>query len=207
MRAPPTGCARSRRMTAERAAVGTAPRRRRPLLVVLIAAVALANVVLLLPYARALWWLHAYRVAPAALVMPVHGVPASAIQASFGAPRSGGPHEGIDIMAPLGTAVLAAADGVIIGNRRTAIGGLVLWVLGSGRRLYYYAHMRELAPGMQMGRMVRAGATLGAVGNTGNAEHTPPHLHFAIYDVESQFYPLRIVAVDPYPVLQAATTR
>lgn len=207
MRARPTGCARSRRMTAEPAAVSTAPRRRRPLVVVLIGAVALANVVLLLPYGRALWWLHAYRVAPAALVMPVQSVAASALQTSFGAPRSGGPHEGIDIAAPFGTAVLAAADGIIIGNRRTAIGGTVLWVLGSSRRLYYYAHMRELAPGMQMGRLVRAGDTLGAVGNSGNAEHTPPHLHFAIYVVESRFYPLRMVAIDPYPALQSATTR
>jgi murein DD-endopeptidase MepM/ murein hydrolase activator NlpD len=191
-------------MTAEPAAVSAAPRRRRPLLIGLLVAVALANAALLLPYARALWWLHAYSAAPTALAIPVAGVPAAALQASFGAPRTGGTHEGIDIMAPLGTAVLAAADGVIIGNRRTAIGGTVLWVLGSGRRLYYYAHMRELAPGMRMGRLVRAGDRLGAVGNSGNAQHTPPHLHFAIYAVESHFYPLRMTAIDPYPALHAA---
>lgn len=179
------------------------PRRRRALLSALVGAIVLANGALVLPYVRALWWLHVYREAPAGTVLPVAGVAAEMLQSSFGAPRAAGPHEGIDIMAPLGTAVLAAADGVIVGNRRTAVGGTVLWVLGSGRRLYYYAHMRELAPGMIMGRLVSAGDTLGAVGNTGNAEHTPPHLHFAIYDVQSEFYPLHLAAIDPYPVLAA----
>jgi peptidoglycan LD-endopeptidase LytH len=175
---------------------------------VLLVAVLVANGVLLAPYARAIWWLHAYRFAPAIAVVPVSGVLPIALHSSFGAPRGGGRwHEGIDILAPAGTPVLAAADGIIVGNRPTPIGGTVLWVLGAGRRLYYYAHMRELAPGMRLGRLVRAAEVLGSVGTTGNAKYTPPHLHFAIYVVESLFYPLRYEAIDPYPVLLAATTR
>jgi len=166
----------------------------------LIASLA-ANALLLFPYARALWWLHLYRVAPGTSVLPVQGVGARELNPSFGAPRSGGPHAGIDIAAPAGTPVLAAADGVIIGNRVTAIGGNVLWLIGAGRRLYYYAHLRELASGMRMGRSVSAGEPLGTVGNTGNAVGTAPHLHFGIYLVTSRFYPLRYEAIDPYPIL------
>jgi murein DD-endopeptidase MepM/ murein hydrolase activator NlpD len=160
-----------------------------------------ANAVLLLPYARALWWLHVHTGVPARLVLPVAGVAASALVPSFGAPRTFGPHEGIDVDAPAGTPVVAAADGVVIGNRVTLIGGNVVWIMGAGRRLYYYAHLRELAPGMHMGRRVAAGEQLGTVGNSGNAAATLPHLHFAVYAVSSRFYPLRYAALDPYPLL------
>jgi murein DD-endopeptidase MepM/ murein hydrolase activator NlpD len=57
-----------------------------------------------------------------------------------------------------------------------------------------------------MGRLVTAGEPLGTVGTSGNAALTPPHLHFGIYVVESDFYPLRYEAIDPYPMLLAATT-
>lgn len=190
-------------MAVEESSAGAAPVRRRPLLLVLLAAIVLANGFLLWPYARALWWLHSGSAGPAQLVLPVAGVDPARLEPTFGAPRAAGPHEGIDIPAPLGSPVLAAADGIIVGNRRTAIGGIVLWILGSGRRLYYYAHLSALAPGMHMGRRISAGETLGGVGTTGNAEHTPPHLHFAIYAVESNFYPLRLTAIDPYPLLTA----
>jgi murein DD-endopeptidase MepM/ murein hydrolase activator NlpD len=180
---------------------------RRRFVFLLIGATALAWAVLAFPYARALWWLHVDRQLPAELVIPVAGVAADQLEATFGAPRGDHAHEGIDILAPAGTPVLAAAEGVVIGNRQTAIGGVVLWILGGGRRLYYYAHMRELAPGMLMGRKVGAGEQLGTVGNTGNAIHTPPHLHFAIYRVMSSFYPMRYYAVDPYPVLTATRTK
>lgn len=161
----------------------------------------LAYAVVLWPYARALWWLHVHRQPAPVLLIPVAGFPARELEANFGAPRRGHIHEGIDIMSPAATPVLATASGIVIGNRRTLIGGIVLWVLGAGRRLYYYAHMRELAPGMRMGRYIEAGTHIGTVGNTGNAATTPPHLHFAIYEVTSSFYPLRYHPIDPYPLL------
>lgn len=170
----------------------------------LLFAVLVANGVLVLPYLRALWWLHAYRTVPAAVVLPVRGASPQELSPSFGAPRYAGPHEGIDIVAPFGTPVVAAAGGVVIGNRPTAIGGNVVWLMGAGRRMYYYAHLRELAPGMHMGRFVTAGEQIGTVGDTGNAVGTPPHLHFAIYLVTSWFYPLRHHAIDPYPILVEA---
>jgi len=167
----------------------------------LLGMIIVANAVLLMPYVRTLWWLHAYANPPRVYVIPVKGVTPDALTPSFGAPRQAGPHEGIDIAAPAGTPVLAAADGVVIGNRRTAIGGNVLWLMGTGRRLYYYAHLRELEPGMHMGRRIAAGEQIGSVGNTGNAMMTPAHLHFAIYEVTSHFFPMRYRAMDPYPLL------
>lgn len=161
-----------------------------------------AYVYILFPYVRALCWLHGAPNPPAALVLPVEGVRVEQLVPSFGAHREHGPHEGIDIAAPAGTAVHAAAEGVIIANRTTQIGGIVLWVLGAGRRLYYYAHLQELAPGMHMGRRLRAGDVIGKVGNTGDAAATIPHLHFAIYLVVNDFYPLEYGPMDPYAVLR-----
>lgn len=174
---------------------------RRVLRWVVIAGIGAYSVVLM-PYVRALWWLHAGGEPASHLLVPVEGVALERLRSSFGAPRAQGPHEGIDIAAPAGTPVLAVAEGVIIGNRVTRIGGNVLWIMGRGRRLYYYAHLQELAPGMRMGRHVAAGELIGRVGNTGNAARTIPHLHFAIYIVTNDFYPFRIGPMDPYAVLQ-----
>jgi hypothetical protein len=54
----------------------------------------------------------------------------------------------------------------------------------------YYAHLDRHA--VTPGQVVRAGDTLGFVGNTGNARTTPPHLHFGIYRRGEG-------AVDPWP--------
>jgi len=170
---------------------------------VILFVVAALWAIVLAPYARALWWLHSCPQVTQQLTMPVEGRDAAGLSPSFGAPRAFGPHEGIDIVADAGTAVLSAANGVIIGNRETQIGGKVLWILGCGHRLYYYAHMRELAPAMYLGRHVEPGERIGSVGNTGNARDTVSHLHFAIYVVESSFYPMEYEAIDPYPLLTA----
>jgi murein DD-endopeptidase MepM/ murein hydrolase activator NlpD len=179
----------------------TSRRRRR---FAIVAVLLLVWTILLAPYARALWWWHVHTEAPTQLVIPVAGHAPAQLSPSFGAPRSYGSHEGIDIVADGGAPVVAAAAGIVIGNRQTQVGGTVLWILGSGRRLYYYAHLRELAPGMHLGAAIAAGAPIGSVGNTGNARDTVPHLHFAIYAVTSDFYPMEYEAIDPYPLLRAA---
>jgi len=48
-----------------------------------------------------------------------------------------------------------------------------------GNMRVYYAHLDE--QWVEPGEFVRAGQALGAVGNTGNARTTPPHLHFGVY--------------------------
>ncbi len=155
------------------------------------------------PYLRGSLWIHLRRAAPEGYVLPLPALRVPQVKPGFGAPRAHGPHEGIDLFAPAGTPVLAVAEGIVIENRPTPIGGNIVWVLGSARRLYYYAHLSEVAPGARRGSKVAAGERVGAVGNTGNAASTPPHLHFAIYSVTSNFLPLRYEARDPYPLLLA----
>ena len=118
----------------------------------------------------------------ALLAFPVRGVNGSAIWSGFGAERDGGrrAHRGVDIFAARGTPVLAATDGWVPRVETTRVGGNVIWVqpLFGNLRLYS-AHLHE--QWVEPGEFVLAGQPLGAVGNTGNAVTTPPHLHFGVY--------------------------
>ena len=116
---------------------------------------------------------------------------------TFGAPRSGGrSHEGNDIFAPRGTALLASENGVIANMGTGTLGGIKLWVYGESGTRYYYAHLQAYAPGITEGTVVRAGDVVGYVGDSGNAVGTPPHLHYEIHPGGGD-------AIDPYPLLHA----
>lgn len=119
---------------------------------------------------------------PGLSTFPVQGRPDRAVGSGWGDARDRGArrHEGIDIMAPRGTPAVAAGPGLITRVQETALGGRVVWLAeaGTGRHLYY-AHLDKQL--VQAGQTVRAGDTLGLVGNTGNARTTVPHLHFGIY--------------------------
>ena len=118
----------------------------------------------------------------AALTFPVSGKSSRAIGSYFGDPRDGGKrdHEGIDIFAKAGTAVIAVAPGIITAVNTTKIGGKVVWQRDPQRNVdYYYAHLKT--QDVRAGDRVNAGDVIGTVGNTGNARTTPPHLHFAVY--------------------------
>jgi peptidoglycan LD-endopeptidase LytH len=116
------------------------------------------------------------------LAFPVRGVDGRAIWSGFGAERDGGrrAHRGVDIFALRGTPVLAATDGFVTRVETTRVGGNVIWMqpLFGNLRLYY-AHLNE--QWVEPGDFVLTGQPLGAVGNTGNAVTTPPHLHFGVY--------------------------
>ena len=108
------------------------------------------------------------------------------VRSRFGVPRDGGrrEHHGIDIFAPRGTPVLAAADGMVVRTGDSGRGGLHVWQRGedeAGRYLgsLYYAHLDRID--VPVGRRVTRGTPIGTVGNTGNARTTPPHLHFGLY--------------------------
>jgi peptidoglycan LD-endopeptidase LytH len=129
----------------------------------------------------------------ASLRFPVPGVGPRAVQSGFGSARDAGRrrHEGIDIFAPRGTPVIAAADGWITRQTTNRLGGNVVWLWAPSRRVsLYYAHLdrQAVAPGDR----VTAGDTIGFVGNTGNARSTSPHLHFGVYASLAG-------AVDPLP--------
>jgi murein DD-endopeptidase MepM/ murein hydrolase activator NlpD len=116
------------------------------------------------------------------LIIPVEGVQASALRDSYHAGRSGGrTHQAIDIMAPRGTPVLAAADGEIMKLRQGGLGGIALYQLDrDGRTRYYYAHLDRYRRGLKEGQRVRQGEVIGYVGDTGNAGRGNYHLHFSI---------------------------
>ena len=108
------------------------------------------------------------------------------VRSRFGVPRDGGrrEHHGIDIFAPRGTPVLAAADGMVVRTGDSGRGGLHVWQRAedeAGRHLgsLYYAHLDRID--VPVGTRVTRGTPLGTVGNTGNARTTPPHLHFGLY--------------------------
>ncbi len=144
-------------------------------------------------------WALPYWEAPKALAMPVEGLLPAQVHSQWHAVRPGGRrHEGVDLFAPKGTAVVSATRGVVWRKGWDSLGGRVVTVLGEGHTLYYYAHLDSWADGLDEGDAVRAGAALGTVGNTGNARTTPPHLHFGMYRVGL----LGVTAVDPAPALR-----
>lgn len=135
------------------------------------------------------------------LAFPVEGHGNRAVQSFFGADREAGrrTHHGIDIFAPRGTPVLAATDGIVRSTTPNSLGGNVVWLHDPrhGQSLYY-AHLDRHA--VTAGELVRAGDTLGFVGNSGNARTTRPHLHFGIYRRGEG-------PVDPWPWVRIVTER
>ena len=115
------------------------------------------------------------------LTFPVAGKQSN-IGSFWGAVRGGGKrkHKGIDIFAKKGTPVVAICDGIIVSSGNTTRGGKHLW-LQSFRHPWkaYYAHLDQKK--VSVGQVVKKGQVIGTVGNTGNAKHTPAHLHFGIY--------------------------
>jgi murein DD-endopeptidase MepM/ murein hydrolase activator NlpD len=117
-------------------------------------------------------------------VFPVYGP--SSFGDSFGAPRgdiSSGWHHGADIFAPLGAPTLAVASGTVFSVGWNVVGGNRLWLRDGQGNLFYYAHLSAFTPLAVNGNKVSAGAVLGFVGNTGDAQGTPYHLHFEIHPV------------------------
>ncbi len=119
------------------------------------------------------------------LTIPVAGIRPAELRDTYGAPRSGGrTHEGIDIAAPEGTPVLAAASGVIVQRDSSALGGISLYHRDLDQRtIYFYGHLQRYNPAFKVGDLVRQGDVLAYVGQTGNAPAGNPHLHFSIYTV------------------------
>jgi murein DD-endopeptidase MepM/ murein hydrolase activator NlpD len=135
-------------------------------------------------------------------VFPVYG-PAS-FGNTFNAPRATtGWHHGEDIFAPLGAPILAVANGIVYSVGWNKVGGLRFWLQDTAGNEFYYAHLSAFSPLAINGAQVRAGDVIGFVGNTGDAEHTPYHLHFEIHPVSLLYRGYDGSAVPPYPYLMA----
>jgi murein DD-endopeptidase MepM/ murein hydrolase activator NlpD len=133
---------------------------------------------------------------PEALPVPVEGVKTRALRDTWNGARSEGrKHQGIDIFAKRGTPVISSTEGIVMRVGTNRLGGLVVWVMGPGGQRHYYAHLDRYAEDAEVGMRIEAGRVLGYVGNTGNAQGTPPHLHYGVYDIGG--------AINPYPLLRA----
>jgi murein DD-endopeptidase MepM/ murein hydrolase activator NlpD len=99
----------------------------------------------------------------------------------FGARRTGHVHQGQDLSAARGTAVIAPHAGTITTVAYQAAGaGYYVVLSGSGERLdYVFMHLKAGSTRVRVGQTVKAGARIGDVGNTG--ESSGPHLHFEIW--------------------------
>lgn len=136
------------------------------------------------------------------ILIPVAGVRPSQLKSSFNEGRVGHFHHAIDILAPRGTPVLAAVDGVVRKLFLSRAGGITLYEYDrAGERSYYYAHLDRYADGMREGLAVHRGDVLGYVGTTGNAPPGTPHLHFAIDLLPPTKEWWKGTPVDPYPIL------
>jgi murein DD-endopeptidase MepM/ murein hydrolase activator NlpD len=120
----------------------------------------------------------------------------------FGAPRSQGSHQGIDIIGPKGAPVVSVSYGVVERAQRveSGLGGRYIWIRDPKGNLFYYAHLDTLAPGIEVGAEVWPSRLIGTNGNTGDARFGIEHIHFEIRpngfsNVTNPFS--HLVSVDP----------
>lgn len=115
-------------------------------------------------------------------IWPVDG---GRITSRFGT-RWGRPHDGLDIAAKPGTAVLAAEKGKVIFAKRFAGYGNLIVVKHDGDYFTAYAHNQDVF--VRKGQKVKRGQRIAVVGRTGKA--TGPHLHFEIRQGTQSIDPL-----------------
>jgi len=142
--------------------------------------------------------------ARASFVCPVAGT--VRFTDTYGAPRSGGRrHQGVDLFAKKGTALLAVTDAVVVRvhPRPYGRGGISITIRARDGTTFYYAHARDLVV-TRKGTRVRRGQVLGHLGNTGNAARTAPHLHF---EVRPGPRGTRTVNPTPYAAARCAASR
>lgn len=123
-------------------------------------------------------------------------------------------HQGTDILSPRGTAVVAAADGIVTTMELNRSSGFYIRIDHGNGWVSSYLHLNNDIVGtdngeggtwtaffatLMVGQRVSAGDVIGYVGDSGNAEHTTPHLHFEIKNVDTK--------ENPFPFLQAAWNR
>lgn len=107
-------------------------------------------------------------------------------------------HNGIDLPAPAGAVVRAAAAGTVLRIKRQGLGGVTVHVGHPDGTTTLYAHLGNLVPAIAEGRRgVAAGEPLGHVARTGVTYGT--HLFFAVLPGNE--------AVDPEPLLGVARCR
>ena len=143
---------------------------------------------------------------PTSLMIPVVGIKREQLQDTFSASRSQGRvHNAMDIMASLGTPVVAVADGEIAKFFDSERGGITIYQYSSDKKfVYYYGHLQKRAENILEKDYIRRGTVIGYVGDTGNSGAGNYHLHFSVTILDD---PKRIfdgTEINPYPLLKDA---
>ncbi|HWI09325.1 MAG TPA: M23 family metallopeptidase, partial [Solirubrobacteraceae bacterium] len=131
------------------------------------------------------------------LATPVKGVVGGC--GYFGCPRPGHLHNGIDFLAPTGTPIHAAAEGIVadVESPDESGGyGNFACIQHRPQLATCYAHMSTFAAGLRTGSYVKRGQVIGLVGSTGHS--TAPHLHF---EVRRGPAACSSCSIDPMPLL------
>jgi murein DD-endopeptidase MepM/ murein hydrolase activator NlpD len=126
---------------------------------------------------------------PIANAAPIYTFPIAGCAVNYA--RAHHDYAATDILTDAGCKFVAPIDGVVdevnrvdnwSGKTNLGIdrGGLFVSIIGSDGVRYYGSHLRSIPSSIQPGIQVKAGRVLGAVGATGSARGTHPHLHFAI---------------------------
>ncbi|HYT68066.1 MAG TPA: M23 family metallopeptidase [Vicinamibacterales bacterium] len=138
------------------------------------------------------------------LTIPVSRIPPEKLVRSYHDARSGGrEHEALDILAPVGTPVVAVEDGSVAKLFNSKAGGITLYQFDPGKEFaYYYAHLDRYADGIKEGDQVHRGQVIGYVGTTGNAPKNTPHLHFAVFRLTPEKHWWEGTPIDPYDILR-----
>lgn len=135
--------------------------------------------------------------------IPVQGITADKLVRSYSDDRGSRQHEAIDILAPMGTPVVAIEDGRIARLFNSKAGGITVYQFDPTERFcYYYAHLQRYADNLREGDSVRKGQIVGYVGVSGNAPKDTPHLHFAIFRLTAEKRWWEGTPIDPYDVLR-----
>jgi murein DD-endopeptidase MepM/ murein hydrolase activator NlpD len=128
---------------------------------------------------------------------------ASEPAATFGGVRFAHFHDGLDLAAPLGRPVVAAADGRVAFAGRTDDGAVVVRIVHADGSETRYGH---LGAGLDVraGDRVAAGDQIGVIGLTGNT--TGPHLHFELWYEGEPVDPAKWIDAGRLPGLAGVTT-
>ena len=144
---------------------------------------------------------------------PIYVFPVAGCEVNYA--RAHHDYAATDILAKAGCKFVAPINGVVDEVNRTDIwsgktnlgidrGGLYVSIIGEDGVRYYGSHLRSIPASIQPGVIVKAGRLLGAIGSTGSARGTAPHLHFGIsWPTPPQTWWVRRGEVLPWKYLDA----
>jgi murein DD-endopeptidase MepM/ murein hydrolase activator NlpD len=144
---------------------------------------------------------------------PVYQFPVAGCEVNYA--RAHHDYAATDILAKAGCKFVAPIDGVVDEVNRVDLwksppnngidrGGLSVSIIGVDGVRYYGSHLRSIPASIQPGVEVKAGRLLGAIGSTGSARGTAPHLHFGIsWPTEADIWWVRRGEVLPWKYLDA----